>query len=237
MKLLFSILFSHLTLISYCQFYTVKGKVLDVSGNSISYATIESAKTHETYICDRDGAFSFTTPYKYDTLICSHIAFQKQIEILSKNDTVNFIMSPDVSVSYKIQIQTSDAKKNSKEEDKSLIKQWLKQEEEEKRLADYDPFYLSECIPAKYPKGEDQFKIDFEKLYDSLNYPQFEGAIKVGLLIDQSGTITAIKLIKGISTTVDNAVINTIKNMHRWNPSIQNGRNVTFYLEIQIEHL
>ncbi|TKK65203.1 hypothetical protein FC093_20490 [Ilyomonas limi] len=233
MKLILLKLFLILSITGYCQYYTIKGRVFDVSGNVVSYATIKSMKTGVSFCSDKEGFFTFQTPYKHDTLICNHISFQKQTEILSGNDTINFFLIPNIP-SYFIETKT-DNLNTIDSEDSDLIKRWYKDDS----VKDYYcPKDILIEIPAKYSyrnKREDLDK-DFKRIYDSLTYPHFDGTIKVGLLIDKKGILENIRLIKGISNTIDTVVINTLKMMHPWHPAIQAGRNVEFYVELEIEY-
>lgn len=235
MRLMLMIFLVQLSILSYSQFHIVKGKALDLNGNPIPYATIKSAKIREIITSNKEGAFSFQTPYKYDTLSCTHISFQTKTEVLSGNDTVNFYLLPNVTSTF---IAINPALNNSsKIEDADLIKQWFAEREKQKESEDYfHAYYLHIEIPAKYKNGEMGFKNEFDRIYDSLSCPKFHGIIKIGLTLDKKGIFKNSKLITGISTPIDNAVMEVLKQMHSWQPAVQNGRNVSSYIEVIIEH-
>jgi len=78
--------------------------------------------------------------------------------------------------------------------------------------------------PEEMPKfpGGDSLRIKF--FFDNIKYPQdkkatdFQGKIYVSFIIEEDGSISNIKLLRGIETSLDDEVLRVINLMPKWNP-------------------
>ena len=94
--------------------------------------------------------------------------------------------------------------------------------------------------PPTFPGGE---KAMFKHIRKSLSYPTaakdagIEGTVIVRFVIASDGSITDISIIRGIGGGCDEASIDVIKSMPKWNPGKQNGRlvNVSYNLPIRFQ--
>jgi len=63
----------------------------------------------------------------------------------------------------------------------------------------------------------------------NLNYPvaaeeqQIEGRVLVQFVVEKDGSITNVKVIKSIESSLDNEAIRVVKSMPNWIPGRQNG--------------
>lgn len=97
-------------------------------------------------------------------------------------------------------------------------------------------FRRVEEMPS-FPGGK---KAMYEFLYSNLEFPEYaketgiEGTVYVRFVVSESGKITSIKIVRGLSEGIDKEVIRVIKKMPVWNPGKQNGHpvNVQFTLPV-----
>ena len=81
----------------------------------------------------------------------------------------------------------------------------------------------------EFPKGIDGL-LDFIKV--NLVYPQeaidagIEGLVYVGFCVETDGSITGIKLLRGIGYGCDEAAMDVVRKMPKWKPAIQRGKPV-----------
>jgi protein TonB len=84
--------------------------------------------------------------------------------------------------------------------------------------------------PPTFPGGEDAL---FKHIRKSLRYPTaakdagIEGTVIVRFVIASDGSITDISVIRGIGGGCDEASVDVIRSMPKWNPGKQNGRAVS----------
>jgi len=95
-------------------------------------------------------------------------------------------------------------------------------------------FVIAEESP-EFPGG-DSARIQF--LADNLRYPStsatISGKVYVGFIIEEDGSLTNIKIVKGLHHAFDEEVIRVVKLMPNWIPAKQRGKAVRFqhYLSI-----
>ena len=95
----------------------------------------------------------------------------------------------------------------------------------EKVAEDVEIFGMVEEMPS-FPGGEVKL---VEYIAKNLNYPQeaiekgIEGRVFVGFIIDVDGSVTDVKLLRGIGGGCDEEAIRVIKSLPKWRPAKQNG--------------
>jgi periplasmic protein TonB len=62
-----------------------------------------------------------------------------------------------------------------------------------------------------------------------------QGTVYVGFVVNKDGTITDVKVLRGIMTECDNEAIRVIKAMPPWKPGKQNGRNVNVRFTVPLK--
>ena len=99
------------------------------------------------------------------------------------------------------------------------------------------PYTVVEVMPS-FPGGEAElYKFIAEHLKYPKSAPKEQGIctrIVIRFVIQADGNITDIKLIRSCSEEFDLAVINLIKQMPKWIPGSQNGKNVPVYFTLPV---
>ncbi len=88
-------------------------------------------------------------------------------------------------------------------------------------------YYDFEIKPA-FPGGMNALKL---YLKDQINYDQISAASKgkrvsVRFSIESDGSISDVKVVKGVDVNTDREVKRLIQNMPRWKPAVQDGKKV-----------
>ena len=90
----------------------------------------------------------------------------------------------------------------------------------------------------EYPGGYDAM-MAFVK--QNMKYPanarrlQIEGTVYVGFVVNKDGTISDVKVLRGIMAECDKEAVRVIKMMPPWKPGRQNGRNVNVRFTVPLK--
>jgi len=91
-----------------------------------------------------------------------------------------------------------------------------------------DVFVIVEDMPA-FPGGEDARR---RFLAENINYPSqariegIQGTIYISFIIDTTGIVTSVKVLRGIGGGCDEEAVRVVKLMPKWNPGKQKGKAV-----------
>ena len=103
----------------------------------------------------------------------------------------------------------------------------------------YDPsriFTSVEQIPT-FPGGFDAF---YKYLAQNIHYPagaakdRIQGKVFVIFVVEKDGSLTDMKIIRGVSPDIDAEAIRVLKSSPKWKPGIQNGRPVRVQFSVPI---
>ncbi len=95
----------------------------------------------------------------------------------------------------------------------------------EKATEEVEIFGMVEEMPG-FPGGEVKL---MEFIAKNINYPKeaiekgIEGRVFVGFIIDVDGSVTDVKLLRGIGCGCDEEAIRVVKSLPKWRPAKQNG--------------
>jgi TonB family protein len=99
-------------------------------------------------------------------------------------------------------------------------------------IPDYSKFFKDEnetknlfkyAVPPQFPDGIEALK---RYVKDNLNYPKkakkegIEGIVILGFFIDQNGTVGNIRIFKSVTTELDDAAIEMVNKMPKWQPAL-----------------
>ena len=89
----------------------------------------------------------------------------------------------------------------------------------------------------EYPGGQNKM---YAYLTKNLKYPVkakkdgIEGKVYLSFNVQKDGTLTDIKVMKGLSAETDDEALRVVKSLPRWNPGLNNGRPVTTRYQMAI---
>ncbi|MBN2272769.1 MAG: TonB family protein [Bacteroidales bacterium] len=109
---------------------------------------------------------------------------------------------------------------------------------EENRKEEELVFVVVEDMP-EYPGGMDAFRrfiADNIKLSEEISGTGIKGKVYVQFTVDTDGSLTDVKILRGLDPSVDREVLRVVKLSPRWKPGKQRGKpvKVQFVLPVQI---
>lgn len=144
--------------------------------------------------------------------------------------TILNIVEDDVEVDIDIEI---DAEATQKTEIQAYVPITIEEEES----GETEIFTVVEEAPG-FPGG-DVKRIQF--LQDNIRYPQMaresgiQGTVYVTFVVERSGAVTDVRILRGIGGGCDEEAIRVIKAMPKWNPGKQRGKPVRVQFNMPIK--
>jgi len=141
------------------------------------------------------------------------------------------IVQDDVDVDDDI---TIDAEANQLTEIPTYVPPAVSEEEE---VAEAEIFMVVEDSPS-FPGG-DEARIRF--LQENIKYPQMaressiQGTVYVTFVVERDGSVTDVRVLRGIGGGCDEEAIRVIKAMPRWVPGKQRGKPVRVQFNMPIK--
>ncbi|PLW93193.1 MAG: energy transducer TonB [Marinilabiliales bacterium] len=110
-------------------------------------------------------------------------------------------------------------------------------DDEEPVIVEAEIFQIVEDMPS-FPGGEEAL---FEYLQKNIQYPQMakesniQGTVFVGFVVEPDGSISNVKVLRGIGGGCDDEAIRVVKSMPRWAPGKQRGKPVRVQFNLPIK--
>ncbi len=214
--------------IAFGQNKIVSGKVTNLAGEPIAFATVSfiGSKEYSTRT-NKDGDYYTSIPLSADSIKCRHINYFSKTIKIDGNNIINLVLSKQPV--YSTDISVNGTHTYSQEE-------ISKSQKIEKYIEDDKIFTLVE-IYAEFNGGSNALKKYFEKAIvypDAANISDVKGIVNVGFIIGTDGYAKSVTIIKGVNKFADEAVLNAVKKMPKWNPAIQNGSNIEQERELSV---
>lgn len=97
-------------------------------------------------------------------------------------------------------------------------------------------FTVVEQMPM-YPGGDGAL---MGYLRDNIHYPTVaaengvQGRVVVGFVVERDGSITDVKILRGVDPSLDREAMRVVKNMPKWTPGKQNGSAVRVNYQVPV---
>jgi protein TonB len=107
----------------------------------------------------------------------------------------------------------------------------------QKKTEDTNEIFTNVEVLPSFPGGNEQFG---KFLGKNLRYPPIardngiQGRVFVNFVVEKDGSLTDIKVVRGIGGGCDEEAVRALKSSPKWNPGVQNGRNVRVSYTIPI---
>jgi TonB family C-terminal domain len=147
-------------------------------------------------------------------------------EFIDDLPTQDQLLASHAVIAYK----TQDGDENGAVEDLRPVKAAVGDEPAE------NTFIAAEQMP-QFPGGTEALK---EFLQKNLKYPPtasemgIAGKVYVSFVVDKTGTINTIKIVRGIGGGCDEEAVRVIKMMGKWTPGRQNGHPVSVFFTLPV---
>ncbi len=109
----------------------------------------------------------------------------------------------------------------------------------EEEVVEEEIFTIVEKMP-EYPGGIQEL---FKYLGETMEYPdmakdaKIEGKVYITFVVDKDGSITGVKVLRGIGGGCDEEAIRVVRDMPRWNPGKQRGKPVRVQYNLPINFI
>ena len=110
--------------------------------------------------------------------------------------------------------------------------------QEEKKVSVDDEVFVVVEEQAEFPGGLDSM---YAYIHKNLKYPELakekgiEGRVFVNFIIEKDGSISNVKILRGIGGGCEEAAVEMVKNMPKWKPGKQRGKPVRFQFNLPIK--
>lgn len=147
--------------------------------------------------------------------------------------TVINIVDNDAKIADDISIDAEADENTQVEEYKAVVVQ----QQEEEEVAEMEIFTVVEEAPS-FPGG-DESRVKF--LMENIKYPQMAresgiaGTVYVTFVVERDGSVTDVKVLRGIGGGCDEEAVRVIQAMPKWNPGKQRGKPVRVQFNMPIK--
>jgi TonB family protein len=205
------------------QFEKITGRVTDFMGNPVVSAVV-SFKGSRNYRVKTDSLGSFTTIRNIvsDTVIaCWHVNFKTMVLKVENAITINLKLYPKEEIHTLGMIAdsvTAVPDLSGMPDEKRFVDSFLKSRE--------DKVFTTLATDPEYPGGYDAveayYRVGLRSEKIILKH-SVSGVVTVGFLIKKDGSVSDVRLVKGINKQIDDAVVKLTRRMPKWRPAMQNG--------------
>jgi len=139
------------------------------------------------------------------------------------------IVKDDEKIENEVEIENTEADENTQIEQVEV----QPEEEEEEEIVN---FYVIENKP-EFPGGQAAM---FKYIAEHTKYPEIAkengitGKVFVQFVIDKDGSVTDVKVIRGVDPYLDKEAVRVVKSMPKWKPGSQRGKPVKVSFQLPI---
>jgi len=133
-------------------------------------------------------------------------------------------------------VEVEDIEINAEVDQQEVIEEYVPVEVEEEEVQEQEIFQIVEEMPA-FPGGEAKL---MEYVAKNIKYPQIaretgiQGRVFVGFVVEPDGSISNVKLLRGIGGGCDEEAMRVIKSLAKWKPGKQRGKAVRVSYQIPV---
>ena len=133
-------------------------------------------------------------------------------------------------------VEVEDININAEIEQNEVVEEYVAPEIEEEEVVEQEIFQIVEEMPA-FPGGEQKL---MEYVGKNIKYPQIaresgiQGRVFVGFVVEPDGSVSNVKLLRGIGGGCDEEAMRVIKSMPKWKPGKQRGKAVRVSYQIPV---
>ncbi|NCA85318.1 MAG: energy transducer TonB [Clostridia bacterium] len=144
--------------------------------------------------------------------------------------TVIRIVEDDVDVEDDIEIDVEA-------DQETIMQDFVPVVQEEEQVQEMEIFQVVETMPS-FPGG-DAARMKF--LQENITYPQMaresgiQGIVYATFVVEPNGSVSDVRIMRGIGGGCDEEAIRVIKSMPKWNPGMQRGKPVRVQFTMPIK--
>ena len=133
-------------------------------------------------------------------------------------------------------VEVEDIEINAEVDQQEVIEEYVPVDVEEEEVQEQEIFQIVEEMPS-FPGGEAKL---MEYVAKNIKYPQIaretgiQGRVFVGFVVEPDGSISNVKLLRGIGGGCDEEAMRVIKSLPKWKPGKQRGKAVRVSYQIPV---
>ena len=133
-------------------------------------------------------------------------------------------------------VETQDIEINAEVEQNEVIEEYVPVEVEEEEVQEQEIFQIVEEMPS-FPGGEGEL---LKYVATHIKYPQIaretgiQGRVFVGFVVEPDGSVSNVKILRGIGGGCDEEAVRVIKSLPKWKPGKQRGKAVRVSYQIPV---
>ena len=133
-------------------------------------------------------------------------------------------------------VEVEDIEINAEVEQNEVIEEYVAPEIEEEEVVEQEIFQIVEEMPT-FPGGEQKL---LEYVAKNTKYPQIaresgiQGRVFIGFVVETDGSISNVKVLRGIGGGCDEEAVRVIKSLPKWKPGKQRGKPVRVSYQIPV---
>ena len=133
-------------------------------------------------------------------------------------------------------VETEDLNINAEVEQNEVIEEYVAPEVVEEEVVEQEIFQIVEEMPS-FPGGEGKL---LEYVAKNIKYPQIaretgiQGRVFVGFVVEPDGSVSNVKILRGIGGGCDEEAMRVIKSLPKWKPGKQRGKAVRVSYQIPV---
>ena len=206
--------------------FKVSGTVLaaDTKIPVIGASVIIRGTTNGT-LTDLDGKFTLTGLKKDDVIQVSFVGFQTR-SVIVKDESPLTILLDDAVQNLEGMVVYAPTQKSEKDE--VVVFDLPMEEVKQKEVKDEPIFQVVEEMP-EFPGGLAEA---MKFLAKNINYPvaaqqaKIEGRVIVQFVVEKDGSVSDVKVMRGVNSELDAEAIRVVSMMPKWIPGKQRGKAV-----------
>ncbi len=231
--------------------------------NPISYLLKNSIRENHEFLADRGALLENSDLGKYQLLLLqnsslltinsithnfSYSLLKKRINMMTrKNSKLKLVFGAIIlPIAFGITILacSSPQKEETKVDELTNTEQTTSEQSDSiemiqpiEEMQEEQVFTVVETMP-EFPGGEKAF---YKFLSDNIKYPEkakkdgIQGRVFVNFIVESDGSVTNVKILRGVSSELDNEAIRVVKMMPKWKPGVQRGEKVRVTYNIPIK--
>lgn len=133
-------------------------------------------------------------------------------------------------------VEVEDIEINAEMDQNEVMEEYVAPEIEEEEVVEQEVFTIVEEMPG-YPGGDAKM---YEYLGKNIKYPQIaressiQGRVFVNFVVEPDGSVTNVKVLRGIGGGCDEEAMRVIKSLPKWKPGKQRGKAVRVSYQIPV---
>ena len=125
-------------------------------------------------------------------------------------------------------VEVEDIEINVETTQEEVIQEYTPVEVEEEEVVEQEVFTIVEQMPS-FPGGDEKM---YKYLGNNIKYPQvaretgIQGRVVVNFVVEPDGSVSNVKVLRGIGGGCDEEAMRVVKAMPKWTPGKQRGKAV-----------